>query len=116
MYNGIGLRTARGSGTNGYVQKSLAHVRKDRNLTYFAAQEQEKKRAEQQKGTRLLKKADPSLLEHERKRQVLVRVLEFEAQLKKEGRDEEEVKKRLADYQKDLMKRLEDGTFKTSTK
>jgi serine/arginine repetitive matrix protein 2 len=27
MYNGIGLSTARGSGTNGYVVKNLAHVR-----------------------------------------------------------------------------------------
>lgn len=28
MYNGIGLPTARGSGTNGFVQRNLAHVKK----------------------------------------------------------------------------------------
>ena len=27
MYNGIGLRTARGSGTNGYVQSNRAFVK-----------------------------------------------------------------------------------------
>ena len=27
MYNGIGLTTARGSGTNGYVQRNLSLVR-----------------------------------------------------------------------------------------
>ena len=27
MYNGIGLRTVRGSGTNGYVQRNLSYVR-----------------------------------------------------------------------------------------
>ena len=27
MYNGIGLTTARGSGTSGYVQKNLSHVK-----------------------------------------------------------------------------------------
>ena len=27
MYNGIGLATARGSGTNGYVQKNLAFIK-----------------------------------------------------------------------------------------
>lgn len=27
MYNGIGLQTARGSGTNGYVQKNLGAIR-----------------------------------------------------------------------------------------
>lgn len=26
MYNGIGLQTARGSGTNGYVQSNLSHL------------------------------------------------------------------------------------------
>jgi len=26
MYNGIGLSTARGSGTNGYVQKNRAYI------------------------------------------------------------------------------------------
>jgi len=27
MYNGIGLTTARGSGTSGYVQKNLSHIK-----------------------------------------------------------------------------------------
>lgn len=26
MYNGIGLQTARGSGTSGYIQRNLSHV------------------------------------------------------------------------------------------
>jgi serine/arginine repetitive matrix protein 2 len=26
MYNGVGLTTARGSGTSGYVQKNLSHI------------------------------------------------------------------------------------------
>ena len=26
MYNGVGLQTARGSGTSGYVQRNLSHV------------------------------------------------------------------------------------------
>ena len=30
MYNGIGLRTVRGSGTNGYVQRNLSHIRPER--------------------------------------------------------------------------------------
>ena len=30
MYNGVGLQTARGSGTNGYVQTNMAFIRKSR--------------------------------------------------------------------------------------
>ena len=37
MYNGIGLQTARGSGTNGYVQKNLGAIRhhKDNVSEFF---------------------------------------------------------------------------------
>ena len=31
MYNGIGLETTRGSGTNGYVQRNLSHLRNPRD-------------------------------------------------------------------------------------
>ena len=34
MYNGIGLRTVRGSGTNGYVQRNLSHVRPERQRRF----------------------------------------------------------------------------------
>jgi len=27
MYNGVGLQSARGSGTSGYVQKNLSHIK-----------------------------------------------------------------------------------------
>ena len=29
MYNGIGLTSVRGSGTNGYVQRNMAHVSRE---------------------------------------------------------------------------------------
>ena len=34
-YNGIGLTTARGTGTNGYIQRNLSTVRHNRNLTHY---------------------------------------------------------------------------------
>ncbi len=37
MYNGIGLQTARGSGTNGYVQKNTAHLPKWREKVRVSA-------------------------------------------------------------------------------
>lgn len=35
MYNGIGLQTVRGSGTNGYVQRNLGHVRHQRKRVNY---------------------------------------------------------------------------------
>ena len=41
MYNGIGLKTARGSGTNGFVQRNLSYIRPSRVLQFSQKQEQE---------------------------------------------------------------------------
>ena len=40
MYNGVGLTSVRGTATNGYVQRNLAHSRPKVNVDY--AQEAEK--------------------------------------------------------------------------
>ena len=43
MYNGIGVQTPRGSGTNGYVQKNWAFVRKTKERDRALAEAQSKK-------------------------------------------------------------------------
>ena len=39
MYNGIGLSTVRGSGTNGYVQRNTAHISKGRAEEKFKTED-----------------------------------------------------------------------------
>ncbi|KAA0187961.1 hypothetical protein HAZT_HAZT003807 [Hyalella azteca] len=43
MYNGIGLQTARGSGTNGYVQRNLALVRTFKDKVNYRTEDELKK-------------------------------------------------------------------------
>ncbi len=82
-YNGIGLRTARGTGTNGYVQKNASYVRprptsfqqqhasmidyNNNNDDDFLMKEQRKPNLE--------------ILEHAKKRQVELKCLEFREEL-----------------------------------
>jgi serine/arginine repetitive matrix protein 2 len=41
MYNGIGLRTTRGSGTNGFVQKNLSFIKpKRQNISEYKYDEE----------------------------------------------------------------------------
>ena len=42
MYNGVGLQTARGSGTSGYVQKNLAYVQAQRDHKFDYAEQLKK--------------------------------------------------------------------------
>jgi serine/arginine repetitive matrix protein 2 len=81
MYNGIGLSTVRGSGTNGYVQKNFAHVRKrpKQNETYKT--EEEIAHLERQ----LNRKPNEEILEHERKRLVESKCMELQIELEDKG-------------------------------
>ena len=68
MYNGVGVPTARGTGTNAYVQRNLAHVdnaRQPKPYTEYNAEEDIKKLE-----AMINREPNRELLMHERKRQV----------------------------------------------
>ena len=69
MYNGIGLLTARGSGTNGYVQRNLGFVRNTKDKTQYKTEE-DLRRAD----ALLKREPNEGIMEHERKRKLEVRV------------------------------------------
>lgn len=72
MYNGIGVETARGTGTNGYVQRNLSFVPTKRERVEYV-KDVEMKRLE----TLIEKKGNAEILEHERKRRIEVKCMEM---------------------------------------
>lgn len=81
MYNGIGLDSVRGSGTNGYVQRNFSFVKKKQQQADAYRTEEDIARLDQQ----LNKKPNDDILEHERKRQVESKCLELEMELEDRG-------------------------------
>jgi len=79
-YNGVGLQTARGSGTNGYVQRSLANIRRKPQTPYSRDRDNEQPRTK-------TRKANPEIMEHDRKREIEVRCLELQDKLEEQGYD-----------------------------
>lgn len=81
MYNGIGLTTPRGSGTNGHVQRNWAFVRqgKSTNVNYKTEEELEKLSHMGNKQPNL------EILDHERKRKIEVKCAELEDTLEEQG-------------------------------
>ena len=79
MYNGIGLTTVRGSGTNGFVQRNLSFVRnhKDNKVKYKT--EEEIKKAEALAASR---EPNRGIMDHERKRKREVKCMELEELLR----------------------------------
>jgi hypothetical protein len=76
MSSNVGLSTPRGSGTSGYVQRNLAHLRpRDQGKPYSIDFESMKHRQRQ---------PDKEILEHDRKRDIEVKVFELRDRLEDE--------------------------------
>ena len=71
MYNGIGLQTVRGSGTNGYVQNNLSFVKQTRDKVKYR-DEDDLKRLEAQVNP----EPNEEILDHQRKRKIELKCVE----------------------------------------
>lgn len=80
MYNGIGLATARGSGTNGYVQRNWAAIKKVKDQTTFKTDEELAKI-----DSSANRQPNQELLDHDRKRKVELKCIELEQSLEDQG-------------------------------
>lgn len=94
MYNGIGLQTARGSGTNGYVQRNLSNIiSKKRKIEYLSEKDRLKEKA-----SFVNKPLNNDIAEHQRKRQIENKCLEYEERLKERGMKPDEIEIRLKNF------------------
>ena len=80
MYNNIGLQTARGSGTNGYVQRNLSLLRSRKEKVEYHTNEDLDKL--EQMNT---KKPNQEILEHERKRRIELKCMELQDVMEEQG-------------------------------
>lgn len=82
MYNGIGLASARGSSTNGFIQRNLSYIKTLPGSS--RASFPEPKRMAQ-------KSVNQEVLLHNQKRAIALECLVLEEKLVEEGVDEDEV-------------------------
>jgi len=93
MYNGIGLTTARGSGTNGFVQRNISAIR----------QTKEKVPDSHEKEDSAVRPFDPELVEHERRRQAEVRCMELRDLLEEQDLPESEINEKVNAFRAKLL-------------
>lgn len=95
MYNGIGLQTPRGSGTNGYIQNNKFFVRPKTTTNTPNSNLGAVKIGG-------VKKANKDILEHDRKRQIQLKVLQLEETLEDQGYTDSEIAERILEVRKKL--------------
>ncbi|TKA73284.1 Pre-mRNA-splicing factor cwc-21 [Friedmanniomyces simplex] len=83
MSSNVGLTTPRGSGTSGYVQRNLSHLKPRDNLQPYPKDFDSFKHRQRQ--------PDKDILEHDRKREIEVKVFELRDRLEDEGVDEDAI-------------------------
>ena len=98
MYNGVGVGTARGTGTNGYVQRNLSFVRSSRDDI------KKWKLSQSESASVTLHEPDMNLLDHKMKRQVELLLLPLRDKLEAEGLDEDEIEERISEERSKLRK------------
>jgi hypothetical protein len=102
MYNGIGLQTARGSGTNGYAQSNKFFV-KPRSTTAGGGPGGRHKPLRPDAAGAVgggMRKPNKEILEHDRKRQVELKLLVLRDALEEHGYTEDEIEERVAEARK----------------
>ncbi|KAL7799959.1 cwf21 domain-containing protein [Trichoderma ceciliae] len=98
MSDNVGLSTPRGSGTSGYVQRNLAHIRpRDYGAPY--PKDRDSMRHKQ-------RQPDKAILEHDRKREIEVKVFDLRDQLEEEEVEEEEIDRRCDELRKKLLSEM----------
>ncbi|KAI9476318.1 MAG: cwf21 domain-containing protein [Benjaminiella poitrasii] len=99
MYNGIGLNTPRGSGTNGFVVRNLSFVKPPPRQKEYDADEF--------KSNPKVKKANTAILDHDRKRKVEVKCMELRIKLEDEGLDDEAIEEKVDNLRNELLADIE---------
>ena len=83
MSSNVGLSTPRGSGTSGYVQSNKALLRPREKAKPYPTEVDSIKHRQRQ--------PDKEILEHDRKREIEVKVFELRDKLEEDGVDEDEI-------------------------
>lgn len=103
-YNGIGLKTARGSGTSGHIQNNLASISDD--VKYEEFMKSKKRSAEVTDKDDLkdefVNENKKILLDHNAKRQMELKCMELRFKLEEAGLDDDEIEEKVNDLRKEL--------------
>ncbi|OZJ03944.1 hypothetical protein BZG36_02927 [Bifiguratus adelaidae] len=104
MYNGIGLSTPRGSGTNGYVVRNLSFKKTPTQRVQYEDYEIKKPPA--------FREPNKDILLHEKKREVEVRCMALRDDLEEHGMAEADIDERVDALRQSLIQKLDQAGTK----
>lgn len=115
-YNGIGLQTARGSGTSGHIQRNLASLKdddsKEQNIGHYKRRQLQE---DQQARQRTIKsneanraQARTGIKEHDTRRYIDIRCMELRDEMEDNSEDEDKIEVKVRELRDSLIKKQEE--------
>eukprot|EP00612_Vaucheria_litorea_P006362 CAMPEP_0171473608 /NCGR_PEP_ID=MMETSP0946-20130122/1941_1 /TAXON_ID=109269 /ORGANISM="Vaucheria litorea, Strain CCMP2940" /LENGTH=331 /DNA_ID=CAMNT_0012003401 /DNA_START=77 /DNA_END=1069 /DNA_ORIENTATION=+ len=118
MYNGIGLKTPRGSGTSGHVMSNKSSIRPDRTREQIKQNQLiESDFTDFRKPKKISTKANEDLLEHARRRKIEAKIFELQEAMIERGYNDDDIEAKVSNLRKEvelLSKGSSKGAFLTS--
>lgn len=105
MFNGVGLTTPRGSGTNGFVQRNRAALPQTR-IDF------QKGKSFKNAHDMNVKKANVELLLHAHKRKAELDIMKLEDELRAAGMPGDEIERAIARERKNMMEAVHEGSLR----
>ncbi len=109
MYNGVGVATARGTGTSGYVQRNLSAIKPE------SAGNREWKVQRKALARSLPEERDPWLANHKAKRQIEVELLKLRHELETQGLQPSDIEGKISQERHSMRKLLAEGKLDLSS-
>ena len=105
MYNGVGVSTARGTGTSGYVQRNLSAVKPaiSNSMDWKVEHKAVARTAPEER--------DPWLAEHKAERTIEVQLLRLRHELEGQSLDQHEIESTIMNERHRLREALASGQF-----
>ncbi|KAI8064644.1 hypothetical protein BC940DRAFT_242193 [Gongronella butleri] len=98
MYNGIGLSTPRGSGTNGYVVRNLSHIQ---------ARPQKRDERPIDQSQPAARKPNKEITAHDLKRKVEVECMKLQLKLEEKGLAQDEIDTKVDEFRQQKLKNID---------
>jgi len=103
MYNNVGRSTARGTGTNGYIQRNLARLDPTRQRTIAALQKPLKQKSFN------ARKPNKAILERQTERAIESKVYDLQCSLEDKGNNAAQIKMKCSELREELRRKVAMG-------
>lgn len=100
-YFDVGLKTIKGTGSSGYIQKNLSLIKKLNGSAHI------RKKKKKKKSDQKISDKKKYMIEHNKKKKIDIKCMELRLKLEDENEDETSIEKKINEFKKSYLFKIE---------